>query len=188
MEIKVNLGILLFLGLVWGSLSWTQPGAALDPQAEQTQSLRVLEDRFAHEHGNAQLAQDLADAYLDLDRPQFAIATLTAAEPDVMTDPGVEHRLARAYEQSGRVDDALGTAEVALAQCGRSLGTEQSSSVTPIPARGCTERLYASLSMHRDALARMHAWGVTDPRTDSRAPRAYGLAVRAARIMSASAQ
>lgn len=188
MEIKVNLGILLFLVLVWGSLSWAEPGAALDPQAEQTRSLRVLEDRFAHDHGNAALAQDLADAYLDLDAPEFAVATLTAAEPDVMTDPGVEHRLARAYERMGRVPDALGTAEVALAQCGRSLGTGESSSVTPIPARTCTERLYASLQMHRDALARMYAWGVTDPRTDPRAPRAYGLAVRAARIMSASAQ
>ena len=187
-EIKINLGILLFLGLVWGALSWAEPGAALDPHAEQTQSLRVLEDRFAHDHGNAALAQDLADAYLDLDRPEFAVATLTAAEPDVMTDPGVEHRLARAYERIGRVDDALGTAEVALSQCGRSLGTRDASSVTPIPPRGCTERLYASLQMHRDALARMHAWGVTDPRTDPRAARAYGLAVRAARIMSASAQ
>lgn len=187
-EIKLNVGILAFLVLIWGSLSWTTPGAALDPHAEQTRSLGALEDRFAHDHGNAALAQDLADAYLDLDRPQFAIATLTAAEPDVMTDPGVEHRLARAYEQTGRVTDALGTAEVALAQCARSLGTDESSSVTPVPARGCTERLYASLQMHRDALARMQAWGVTDPRTDSRTTLAYGLAVRSVRIVSASAQ
>jgi hypothetical protein len=187
-EIKVNVGILLFLVLVWGSLSWTQPGAALDPHAEQTRSLRLLEDRFAHDHGNAALAQDLADAYLDLDRPEFAVATLTAAEPDVMTDPGVEHRLARAYERMGRVADAYNTAEVALAQCGRVLGTDEGSSVTPIPARGCTERLYAALTMHRDALARMQAWGVTDPRTDPRAPRAYAFAVRAVRIVSASAQ
>ncbi len=188
MEIKINLGILLFLCLVWGSLSWAEPGAALDPHAAQTQSLRVLEDRFAHDHGNAALAQDLADAYLDLNRPEFAVATLTAAEPDVLMDPAVEHRLARAYERTGRVTDALGTAQVALSQCGRSLGTGDSSSVTPIPPRGCTERLYAALQMHRDALARMHAWGVTDPNTDPRAPRAYGLAVRAARIMSASAE
>lgn len=187
MEIKINVGILLFLGLVWGALSWTQPGAALDPHAEQTRSLRVLEDRFAHDHGNAALAQDLADAYLDLDRPEFAVATLSAAEPDVLTDPGVEHRLARAYERIGRVDDALATSEVALAQCARSLGTDESSSVTPIPARGCSERLYAALEMHRDALARMHAWGVTDPRTDPRAPHAYGLAVRAARILTTTA-
>jgi hypothetical protein len=34
----------------------------------------------------------------------------------------------------------------------------------------------------------MHAWGVTDPRTDARADRAYGMAVRAARLVSASAE
>ena len=188
MEIKVNLGFLVFLLLVWGSLSWAEPSAALDPHAEQTRSLRELEDRFAHDHGNAALAQDLADAYLDLDRPEFAVATLTAAEPDVMTDPGVEHRLARAYERVGRIDDALAVTRAAYAQCARSIGTDEGSSVTPIPARGCTERLYAALQMHRDALARMQAWGVTDTRNDPRASLAYGLAVRAVRVVSASAR
>lgn len=187
MEVKVNLGILVFLALVWGGLSWAEPGAALDPHAEQTRSLGDLEDRFARDHGNAALAQSLADAYLDLDRPEFAVATLAAAEPDVLDDPGVAHRLARAYERTGRVDDALATAQMAYARCARALGTDDGSAVTEIPARGCTERLYVSLQMHRDALARMHAWGVTDPRTDSRAQLAYGLSVRAVRIVSASA-
>jgi hypothetical protein len=188
LEIKINLGILVFLLLVWGSMSWAEPGAALDPRAEQTRSLRVLEDRFAHDHGNAALAEDLADAYLDLDRPEFAVATLTAAEPDVMTDPGVEHRLARAYERVGRVDDALAVSQVAYAQCARAIGTDEGSSVTPVPPRGCSERLYAALQMHTAALARMHVWGVTDPRNDPRAARAYGLAVRAARVVTASAE
>ena len=76
MEVKINLGILVFLALVWGGLSWAEPGAALDPHAEQTRSLGDLEDRFARDHGNAALAQSLADAYLDLDRPEFAVATL----------------------------------------------------------------------------------------------------------------
>ncbi|MFO0686724.1 MAG: hypothetical protein U0234_31975 [Sandaracinus sp.] len=188
MEIKLNVGILLVLCFIWAGLTWAEPSAALDPNAEATRSLAQLEDRFAHDHGNAALAEALADAYLDLDHPEFAVATLTAAEPDVMNDPGVEHRLARAYERTGRVDDALSVAEVALSQCARSLGTAEGSSVTAVPARGCTERLYASLSMHRDALARMRAWGVTDPRFDGRAALAYRIAVRSARIVSASAE
>lgn len=188
MEIKINLGILVALALIWGSLTLAEPGAALDQTAETTRSLASLEDRFAHDHSDTALAEDLADAYLELDRPALAVATLTRADADVLADPGVAHRLARAFERTARVDDALSTAEVALARCGRSLGSEDASSVTPIPDRECTERLYAALEMHRDALARMHAWGVTDPTTDPRAARAYGLAVRAARIMSASAQ
>ncbi len=188
MEIQINLGILLALGLIWGSLTLAEPGAAMDQTAPATRSLVTLEDRFAHDHADTALAEELADAYLDLDRPALAVATLTRADAEVLADPGVAHRLARAFERTARVEDALSTAEVALARCGRSLGSEGASSVTAIPERECTERLYAALEMHRDALARMHAWGVTDPRTDPRTSRAYGLAVRAARIMSASAQ
>ncbi len=188
MEIKINLGILVALGLVWAALTLAEPGAALDQTAETTRTLGALEDRFAHDHGDVALAEQLADAYLELDRPELAVATLSRADADVLADPGVGHRLARAFERTARVDDALSTAEVALARCGRSLGSGDASAVTPIPERECTERLYAALEMHRGALARMRAWGVTDPRIDPRASRAYGLAVRAARIMSASAQ
>jgi hypothetical protein len=188
MEIKINLGILAALVLIWASLTLAEPGAALDQSAETTRTLASLEDRFARDHADTALAEDLADAYLELDHPELAVATLTRADAEVLADPGVAHRLSRAFERTGRVDDALSTAEVALARCGRSLGSDDASSVTPIPERECSERLYAALEMHRDALSRMHAWGVTDPRTDPRGARAYGLAVRAARIMSASAQ
>ena len=188
MEVKVNLGILAVLGVVWVSLTLAEPTAAMDPASEATRALTELEDRFAADRDDPALAAQLADVYLDLDRPELAIAALSVAEADVVSDPGVAHRLARAYEQTSRLEDALATAESALARCGRAIGTRDASSLTPIPERGCSERTYASLEMHHAALARMHAWGVTDPRRDPRAHRAYALSVRAARIVSASAQ
>ncbi|UJR82018.1 hypothetical protein [Sandaracinus amylolyticus] len=186
MEAKLNVGILCTLALAWASLTLAEPSSAMDPHAELTRDLADMEDRFARDREDPALAEHLADAYLDLDRPDLAVATLSTADASVQADPAVAHRLARAYEQSGRVADALATAELAAARCARSIGTADSSSVTPIPERSCSERTYAALSMHRNALSRMHAWGVTDPRTDSRAQLAYSLSVRAARILSAS--
>jgi hypothetical protein len=188
MEAKLNVGILCALGLTWATLTLAEPSAALDPQLTSTRDLARMEDAFADDRGDAVLAEQLAHTYLELDRPDLAVATLSAADPDVQTDPAVAHRLARAYEMTGRVGDALATAELALARCARAIGTEDSSAVTPLPARDCPERTYAALEMHRNALARMHAWGVTDPRTDERAELAYTLSVRAARILSASAE
>lgn len=187
MEAKLNVGILCALGLVWATLTLAEPSAALDPRAETTRELASMEDRFARDRDDAVLAEQLADAYLDLERPDLAVVALSAAGTDVQADPAVAHRLARAYEQTGRVSDALATAELALARCGRAIGTSGSSVVTPVPARSCSERTYVSLEMHRSALARMDAWGITDPRTDSRTRLAYSLSVRAARILSASA-
>ena len=187
MEAKVNVGILCVLGITWASLTLAEPTAALDPAAASTRELVEMEDRFARDRSDAGLAERLADASLGLERPDLAVATLSAASADVQGDPAVAHRLARAYEQTGRVADALATADIALARCARAIGTADASSVTPLPARDCTERTYVSLEMHRSALARMHAWGITDPRTDPRAELAYSLSVRAARIVSATA-
>ncbi len=188
MEVKLNLGILAMLGMVWASLTITEESAALDPGLESTRELAHLEDRFATHRGDAALAEELADAYLHMDRPELVVAALSAADPDVLANPAVAHRLARGYERTGRVEDALSTARLARARCARALGVEGSSEATPVPAHACSERTYAALDVHETALSRMHAWGVTDPRTDSRADRAYGMAVRAARLVSASAQ
>lgn len=188
MEVKLNLGILVALGVVWGSLTITEESAALDPSLDSTRELTHLEDRFATHRGDPSLAEELADAYLRMDRPELAVAALSAADPEVLESPAVAHRLARAYERTGRLEDALSTAELALARCGRALGVGSSSEATPVPAHGCSERTYAALDVHQAALSRMHAWGVTDPRTDTRADRAYGMAVRAARLVSASAE
>ncbi|MBN8614794.1 MAG: hypothetical protein J0L92_29615 [Deltaproteobacteria bacterium] len=188
MELKLNLGILCLLGAVWASLTITEESAALDPALDSTRELSALEDRFATHRDDAALAEELADAYLRLDRPELAVSALMSADEDVLADPAVAHRLARGYERTGRVEDALSTAQLALARCARALGVEGSSEATPVPAHGCSERTYAALDVHQTALSRMHAWGVTDPRTDARADRAYGMAVRAARLVSASAE
>ncbi len=188
MEIKLNLGILVLLGAVWASLTITEESAALDPSLDSTRELSVLEDRWATHRDDPALAEELADAYLRLDRPELAVAALMTADEDVLSDPAVAHRLARGYERTGRLEDALSTSSLALARCGRALGVEGSSEATPVPEHGCSERTYAALDVHHAALARMHAWGVTDPRGDARADRAYGMAVRAARLVSASAQ
>jgi hypothetical protein len=104
----------------------------------------------------------------------------------VLEDPLTAHRLAQAYEQSGRLNDALATANVALARCSRTLGTDEvQASVTPVPRFDCSERTYAALEMHQSALDRMSHWGVTDPTHDlNRAARAYQLATRSARVAS----
>jgi hypothetical protein len=185
--LKLHVGMLGALGVVWATLTLAEPTAALDPALGSTRDLAEMESAFARDRDDAGLAERLADAYLAIHRADLVVAALSSASPEVQADPAVGHRLARAFEESGRVGDALATAELALARCGRSLGTAASSAITPIPERGCTERAYVSLEMHRSALARMDAWGVTDPRTDPRTRRAYGLSVRAARILSASA-
>lgn len=186
MEIKLNLAILAVLAVIWGSLSIVEAEATLDPADHRTHELMALEDEFATDRGDPALAERLARTYLSDDRPELAVAALSTAESDVLDDPAVSHQLSRAYERTGRLDDALATATTALARCARSLGSSSSNAVTRIPERRCSERTYSSIDMHHAALARMSEWGVTDPRHDPRAARAYGLSVRAARIVSAS--
>jgi len=96
------------------------------------------------------------------------------------------HRLAQAYEQSGRMLDALATADLALARCGRSLGALGASSATPIPRYECGARDYAILDMHRTAVDHMVRWGVADGDTDPRSQMAYEMAMRRATVASAS--
>ena len=79
-----------------------------------------------------------------------------------------------------------GPGELRLAA--RALGTAGSSTVTPVPAHACSERTYAALDMHAAALAYMHRWGVEEVQSDPRARQAYVLAVRSARLLSASAE
>ncbi len=188
METKVNLVLLAVLGVSWGAVTLAEPAAALDQRAPSTAELAALEDAFASDRGDAGLARRLADHYLELRSPQLAVATLRAAQPGVREDPAILHRLAQAYEDTGRMDDALATAQLALARCARVLGTSDSSDVTPLPTHGCSERTYAALDMHVNALGHLVRWGVTDVEHDPRARTAYSLAVRNVRILSASAQ
>src|SRR5262249_17190935 len=83
MEAKLNVGILCAIGISWATLTLAEPSAALDPRAGSTRDLAGMEDAFAHDRGDPALAESLADAYLDLDRADLAVATLTAADTDV---------------------------------------------------------------------------------------------------------
>jgi tetratricopeptide (TPR) repeat protein len=188
METKVNLVLLGALAVTWGAMSLAEPAAALDPSNRNTDDLAELEDAVAANRGDTHLASALADRYLSLRQPQLAVATLSASTPEVREDPAILHRLAQAYEETGRMDDALATARLALARCGRALGTSDASTVTPLPAEACSERTYAALDMHAAALSHLAQWGVTDVQNDPRARRAYVLAVRTATIVSASAE
>jgi len=184
MEIRLNLALLAALGIAWAALTATEPVAALDPASAETRDLLALEDLFALNHSDIGLARRLSERYLELDRPGLAVAALRSADPELLEDPMLSHRLAQAYEASGRMLDALATAEVALARCGRSLGTADSFSTTPLPRYGCGEREYAVLAMHQEALDHMVRWGVADPQRDERTRLAYDLALRRVRVAS----
>lgn len=188
MEIRVNLVLLGVLAFTWGGVTLAEPAAALDPAHRSTDELAILEDAFAADRGDLELAAELADHYLALHQSQVAIASLSASPPEIREDPAILHRLAQAYEQTGRVGDALRTAHLAVARCARALGTGGASALTPLPARSCSERTYVALEMHATALSHMARWGVTDTRRDLRAQQAYAMALRSARILSASVE
>ena len=178
MEIRLNLVLLAVLAISWSALSPSHPVAALDPESEATRELAMLEDEFARDRGDVLMARHLASRYLELDRPGLAIAILNAGEPRVLQDPTVTHRLAQAYEATGRLDDALATAELAHSRCGRYLGTTENGAVTPLPRHRCDFRDYAMLEMHRNALRH-----ITRGMTPSLA---YDVALRRVSIASAA--
>ena len=182
MEWRLNLAVLVTLSIVWAHLTAAEPVSPLDPADPGTAELARMEDAFARDGGDVVLARRLAETYLELGRPGLAIATLRAGEPGILEHPVVAHRLAQAYEASGRVLDARATAELALMRCARSLGTGDAPSGTPIPRFACDPHQHAVLSMHRDALEHMVEWGVAVPASDARAQPAYDLAMRRVRI------
>jgi hypothetical protein len=185
MEIRLNLVLLGVLGLTWLAMTPADPVAALDPDAAETRELALLEDQFAASPNDVLLARHLSSRYLELDRPGLAIAALRSADPTLLEDPTVAHRLAQAYERTGRMLDAVATAELAVARCGRYLGTTDAAPVTPVPEYVCDERDYALLDLHRNALSHMVRWGVSDPGRDPRRNVAYQIAERRVSIARA---
>lgn len=183
-ECRLNLAMGAVLAVIWAAQMARQPAALLPVSDHRAAELESLEDAFARDPGDHELARRLTDAYLELDRPGLAVAALRSAPSGLLADPLLAHRLAQAYEASGRLLDALATADLALARCARSLGTGPSVAVTPVPPHDCDLGLHAALEMHRQALDHMATWGVTDPRRDPRARLAYDLALRRARIAS----
>jgi len=184
MEIRVSLALLALLAIIAAGLTASSPTATLIRGDVYAQQLRHLEDALAHDRANPALAQELAVAYLRLHRPGLAIVAIRSCDPALLADPLLSHRLAQAYEASGRLDDALATANLALARCGRAVGSSWSTNITRAPSFSCSDGVLVALEIHRQALLRMHDWGVTDPRYDSRATLAHQLSSRRARIAS----
>ncbi len=182
MELRVNIVLLLLLAGAWAQLTATTPTVAFAATDPGTVELARMEDRFARDRTDVALARRLAEAYLDLERPGLAVAALRSGDPAILEHPVVAHRLAQAYEQSGRVRDALATADLALARCARSLGTSDAPSGTALPRFACSGHEHAVLRVHREALGYMARWGVSRPQADPRARVAYDIASRSARI------
>ena len=185
METKINLVLLMIVVGAWAAMTAVDPARALEPSDVDVGELAVLEDAFATQRGDADVARELAERYLEISQPALAISALGSAPAEVREDPAVLHRLAQAYEATGRMQDAFDTASLALARCERALGTRRASSVTPVPTHGCSERTYAALDYHMRAVGHLVRMGVVDPQNDPRTVTAYNLAIRSARVLSA---
>ena len=174
MEIRLSLGLLALLFVAAAALSASRPRAVIDPVGSDTHALAELEDAASLARGDIGVTRRLATTYLRLGQPGLAIATIRSAPPELTRDPMLTHRLSQAYEASGRVDDALSTAQLARARC-RSEATSASL---------CTAAIQTTLEMHEEALSMLVRWGVQEPRRDTRTALAYRLAHRTARIAS----
>jgi hypothetical protein len=182
MEIRVSLVLLVVLVVTGSALSASGPTALVDPASVEAVQLSQLEDAASAARGDLALTQRLAATYLRYGHPGLAITAVRAAPPEVGRDPVLTHRLAQAYEASGRVEDALGTAELALARC-KCVAVAVEREFCEQPSR-CSASTLAALEMHQEALTMLMRWGVSDPRHDTRTALAYRLAQRTARIAS----
>lgn len=170
MEIKLSLLLIVLLLVSGAALSAGHPRAVGNARDHDLKALSELEDAAALSRDDLEVARRLTTMYLRLGQPGLAIAAVRSAPPELARDAMLTHRMSQAYEASGRVDDALNTAQLALARC--------------TPRSGCSHGTAAALEMHADALAMLQRWGVQEPRRDSRTALAYRLAQRTARIAS----
>jgi hypothetical protein len=177
-EIRLNAALIALAGLLWLALFAHAPATIAN--RHEMAHLGALEDAFGRDRASQKALLALAEAYLESTHPQLAVAAIRSAQPALLEEPAVTHQLARAYEQSGRLLDALATADLALARCARVLGAGALN--TQLPRYACTERTFAKLDTHKSALERMVRWGIVDPRVDPRAQQAYDMAFRRARI------
>lgn len=177
-EIRLNAALIAIAGLLWLALYAHAP--SMVASKNDMAHLGQLEDAFNRDPSDLSALVALSEAYLERAHPQLAVALVRSAPPELLEEPAVTHQLASAYERSGRLLDALATADLALARCARVLGA--AASLKELPRYNCSERTFAKLDTHKSALERMVYWGIVDPRVDPRAQRAYDLALRRARI------
>jgi hypothetical protein len=175
MEIRLSLLLLALLFTSGLALSASRP-RAVHPQGQDVHdlsdvmALAELEDAAAVARGDLEVARRLSTTYLRLGQPGLAIATVRRAPSELARDPLLTHRLSQAYEASGRVEDALNTAQLALARC--------------VGPSSCSPSTSAALEVHIEALTMLRRWGVQEPKRDVRTGLAYRLAQRTARIAS----
>src|SRR5262249_35030236 len=132
--------------------------AVFEPTSIDAHELADLEDAASLHHHDLDLTRRLAATYLRLGQPGLTIAAVRGAPPELARDPMLTHRLSQAYEASGRVEDALGTAQLARARCAAASDGRTA----------CSAATQAALEMHEEALAMLQRWGVQEPRRDSR--------------------
>jgi hypothetical protein len=180
MEIKLGLLMLVVLAAIGASLVAGAPEPLLQVAGDE---LERLEDAYAADRADAQVATALASEYLRAGRPALTIGVVAQASPDLMRDPMLTRRLAQAYEAVGRLDDALLTARVARARC-----ASAAFSSGDAPSGACSPGTLVALEQHEAALIWMLRWGVEDPRFDPRSRQAHRLAARNASILSAQLQ
>lgn len=185
MEARCN--ALIFVGILatLASLQNAEPASDLDQRNPGTATLTSLEDAFATDPGNRALARRLAETYLDLERPGLAVAVLRSGDPSIMQDPIVAHRMAQAYEATGRVLDAYATARYAQERCVSTLSAEASAASVEGVEPVCTRSQLAVLDVHSRVLQTLVAWGVSDPLRDPRTSRAYEAQMRVATVAMA---
>lgn len=154
---------------------WAADGAEL-------QRISDLETRFEGDRGDPDLAAELADEYLHLQDPELAVAALRSLESEAQRDPVVQHRLALAYADMGQISDAVASARLASSRCMREIEAAYA------PGLGrCDETALTRIEMNREALERMHRWGIVDPYQDpERTQLAYSLSYRVARLAVSS--
>jgi len=188
--VEARCNALIFVGILatLASLQNAEPASDLDQRNPGTATLTRLEDAFATDPGNRALARRLAETYLDLERPGLAVAVLRSGDPSIMQDPIIAHRMAQAYEATGRVLDAYATARYAQERCvstlhqeANAVSTEATESVEP----ACTRSQLAVLDVHSRVLQTLVAWGVSDPLRDPRTSRAYEAQMRVATVAMA---
>jgi hypothetical protein len=184
MEIRLSLTLLAMLvGIGW-SLTATSPLPALEVDPTSGAELSRLEDAFAAAHDDVQVARQLVQQYLRFGQPALAIGVVRAASPELVADPILTHRLAQAYEDVGRLDDAAATAPGAGARAWRAIGSSEASPLSEPPRFSCSAAALVAFEQHEAGLLQMVRWGVTDPRHDPRARVARRVAERRAHIAS----
>jgi hypothetical protein len=190
--VEARCNALIFIGILAtiASLQNAEPASDLDPRNPGTAALTTLEDAFAADPGDRAVARRLAETYLDLERPGLAVAVLRAGDASIMRDPIIAHRMAQAYEATGRVLDAYATARYAHERCANTLGdaavpelADAGASLEPT----CTPSQLAVLDVHSRVLQTLVAMGVSDPVRDPRTARAYEAQLRVATVAMAGA-